>query len=385
MKIVHVVSHISRRAAGVGEVVRELAKAQAGLGLDVSIVTLRDGWFEQDAPNDPLVRVLGARPLGPSRIGFSKSLEGMICRECVTGSIIHSHGVWMYPQLAARRAAEKTGTPLVVSPHGMLEGWALENGSSLKRLAWVCWEAAAFHRAAMIHVTNETEAESVRKITRNPNVVVIPPGVHTPAPVAAEDRRLLKDRLESIDGFRVLLFLSRLHRKKGLDLLIDAWRKLISDFPHWKLVIAGPEGDGSGANALATVRQSGISESVSFVGEASRRECGVLLELADVFVLPTRSENFGMVVAESLAAGRPVLTTTETPWGEIESVGCGWIVSPTLEDVTAGLRRAMSLSRDQLRAMGDAGRHWVTEQFTWRSTAERMVEAYVAAVRGATR
>jgi glycosyltransferase involved in cell wall biosynthesis len=102
------------------------------------------------------------------------------------------------------------------------------------------------------------------------------------------------------------------------------------------------------------------------------------IDLADVFVLPTRSESFGMVVAESLAAARPVLTTTETPWGEIESAGCGWIVKPELADLTEGLRRSMSLSTSQLRVMGESGRRWVTARFTWRSTAERMVDRYKA-------
>lgn len=385
MRVVHVVSHISRRAAGVGEVVRELAKAQAGLGLDVSIVTLRDSWFAQDVPNDPFVRVLGARPLGPFRVGYSASLEAMIRGECEQGSIIHSHGVWMYPQLAARRAAERTGTPLVVSPHGMLEGWALENGSSLKGIAWACWEGAAFHRAAMVHVTSAAEAESVKKVTANKNIVVIPPGIHAPALVTEEERRSLLNRIGALGGRRVLLFLSRLHRVKGLDLLIGAWGKLAMEFRDWKLVIAGPESDGSGGKAQTEIRNAGLSESVVFTGEASRLDCRVLLDLADVFVLPTRSENFGMVVAESLAAGRPVLTTTETPWGEIESIGCGWIVSPELEDVTEGLKCAMSLPTAQLRAMGETGRRWVTERFTWRSTAERMVESYSATVRADTK
>ena len=376
MKVVHVVSHISRRAAGVGEVVKELAKAQASLGLDVSIVTLRDSWFEQDAPNDPLIRILGARPLGPSRVGFSKSLERLICGECVEGSIIHSHGIWMYPQLAARRAAEMTGTPLVVSPHGMLEGWALKNGSRLKRITWACWEGTAFHRAAMVHVMSSAEAESVRRVTANRNIVVIPPGVHAPAPVTVEDTRSLMNRLGTLGRSRVLLFLSRLHKKKGLDLLIGAWEKLAVDFRDWTLVVAGPETDGSGEKAQAEIRNAGLFESVVFTGEVNRRECNVLLDLAEVFVLPTRSENFGMVVAESLAAARPVLTTTETPWGEIESVGCGWIVKPTLEDVTEGLRRSMSLPTGQLRLMGESGRRWVTARFSWPSTAERMVEKY---------
>jgi glycosyltransferase involved in cell wall biosynthesis len=237
----------------------------------------------------------------------------------------------------------------------------------------------------MVHVTSAAEAESVKKVTANRNIVVIPPGIHAPALVTEEERRSLVNRIGALGGRRVLLFLSRLHRVKGLDLLIGAWGKLAMEFRDWKLVIAGPESDGSGGKAQTEIRNAGLSESVVFTGEASRLDCRVLLDLADVFVLPTRSENFGMVVAESLAAGRPVLTTTETPWGEIESIGCGWIVSPELEDVTEGLKCAMSLPTAQLRAMGETGRRWVTERFTWRSTAERMVESYSATVRADTK
>lgn len=378
MKVVHVVSSISRVAAGVGEVVRGLARAQAELGVEVSIVTLLDRWFEEDRPRDRGVRCLGTAPLGPARIGFSPALKRTICGECTPDTVVHSHGVWMYPQFAARQAAVDAHLPLVVSPHGMLEGWALDHGSSMKGIAWRCWEGKAFHRAAMIHATCESEAKSIRGATKNSNILVVPPGIAEPDPVSEAVRASMLTRLGFAADCRVVLFLSRLHRKKGLDLLVEAWKTLASEQPGWRLVIAGPEGDGSGAQAQADVARLGLGESVVFFGEASRRERDILLDLADLFVLPTRSENFGMVVAESLAAGRPVVTTTETPWGELEVKGCGWIVRPERMHVTQIVREAMAHSKEALRRMGDDGRRWVSNKYSWRKAAAQMLDGYRA-------
>ena len=379
MKVIHVVSSVSRVAAGVGEVVRGLAKAQAELGMEVSIVTLQDRWFEEDRPRGGGVRCLGTASLGPARLGFSPSLKRTIRGECTSDSVIHSHGVWMYPQLAARQSAQRARLPFVVSPHGMLEGWAFEHGSPMKGLAWRGWEGPAFHGAGLIHAMSESEATSIRRVTKNPNVVVIPPGVDVPDSVREADRRSIGARIGVGAECRMVLFLSRLHRKKGLDLLVEAWKGLARERPEWRLVIAGPEGDGSGAQAKAEVEGAGLAASVVFFGEASRRERDVLLDLSDLFVLPTRSENFGMVVAESLATGRPVVTTTETPWNEVVTVGCGWIVRPDAADLSRGMASAMSLSRGKLQAMGEKGRRWIANEFSWKTSGARMLEAYETA------
>jgi glycosyltransferase involved in cell wall biosynthesis len=363
----------------VGEVVRCLAKAQASLGVPVSIVAIRDRRFEEDAPRWPGIRIVGAEGLGPYSFGFSSSIRSLIRGECEPGALIHSHGMWMYPQLAVRWAADAAGVALVVSPHGMLETWALRNGSALKRVAWLGWERRTLEGAAMIHVTSESEAATVRRAVRNRNVAVVPPGIDVPAGSKETDRLETTGRLGFPDGRRILLFVSRLHAVKGVDLLVRAWTVLAREFPQWRLVIAGPETDGSGVAAWKEIDRTGLADTVRFLGEVNAREREVLLELADLFVLPSRSENFGMVVAESLAAGRPVLTTTETPWQEMTRRRCGWAVTPDAAEITEGLRHAMQLPRETLREMGGLGREWILQEFSWRSSAERMLAAYAAA------
>ena len=178
-------------------------------------------------------------------------------------------------------------------------------------------------------------------------------------------------------GKRWLLFLGRLDRKKGLDLLLDLWRGLATRFPEWHLLVAGPDLGGFGASVSAAVRTEGTRHlSATFTGMLQGAEKSAALAHSDLFVLPTRGENFGIAIAEALAHGTPVLTTTAAPWADLIEFGCGWWVAPESTTVGAALEEAMSLPTYELDRMGENGRSVVRAKYSWDSIGERWVEVY---------
>lgn len=278
--------------------------------------------------------------------------------------LIHDHGIWLPANHRVARIASRSGTPRVVSVRGMLEPWARNHGRWKKRLAWHLYQRRDLVTAALIHVTCEREAGSVRWAgLRNP-LAVIPNGTVIPD--------LLPPRPPG--GRRQALFLSRIHPKKGLPMLLEAWDRFRPE--EWDLVIAGPDEHGHRRELEATVGEWGMAGEVRFTGPVTDAEKWFLYRGADLFVLPTHSENFGIVVAEALAAGVPVITTEGAPWKELATERCGWWTEIGAEPLEEALREAVALSDAERVAMGRRGRTLVQERYGWPKVAERMRDVY---------
>ena len=194
---------------------------------------------------------------------------------------------------------------------------------------------------------------------------------------AAPDRDLLESRFPALRSKRWLLFLSRIDRKKGLDLLIDAWGTLAARFPDWHLVIAGSDLKGERNAFENQARQRGVGTAVSFVGSLQGELKACAMGKAELLVLPTRSENFGMAIAEALAHGLPVITTKAAPWSEIVSEQCGWWIDCSADQLEAALRAALVHSQERLREMGERGRRLVARKYSWPRVAGEMRAVYL--------
>jgi glycosyltransferase involved in cell wall biosynthesis len=213
-----------------------------------------------------------------------------------------------------------------------------------------------------MHLTSDRErAYAALKFPKFPSAV-IPNGVSAPQTV---DRKCPSDAIR-------LSYLGRLHPIKGLDTLMRACRE-VRDI-RWTLKVAGNGDDKYRRELVALCEREGISKDVSFVGpvEGEQGRARLFAE-TDLFVLPSYSENFGMVVSEALAHGVPVLTTTGTPWRDLEAMQCGLCVDPTIEDLANGIRKAVSMP---LRQMGERGRQWMIESFQWSTVAGQMSTLY---------
>lgn len=278
--------------------------------------------------------------------------------------IIHDNGIWLPTNHRTAGIARRHGIPRVVSVHGMLQPWALQQKKMKKRLAWLIYQRNDLLDAAAIHVTSAMEAESVRELVPGVPLIIVRHGVNIPSVLPKAMRK----------GPRKVLFLSRIHPVKGVGMLLRAWMGL--DPVGWELVIAGPEEDGHKKELQERHLSAMSAGSVRFVGEVSDREKWELLRSADLFVLPSYSENFGLVVAEALAAGLPVITTKGAPWNDLNLYGCGWWTEISALAVKNAVEEALSLSDEQRAAMGMRGRALVQRHYSWSAVAEEMAAAY---------
>ncbi len=289
--------------------------------------------------------------------------------------VIHDNGLWLPHNHRIATLARRRGIPRVVSVRGMLEPWAIRHKRLKKAVAWRLYQRRDLTNAALLHATAESEASAVRSFALGVPIATIANG--TPLP----DVRPEAEPRPKLLGPRLALFLSRLHPKKGLPTLIEAWARLR---PHnWRLEIAGPDEAGHRAEVEALVARHGLAEVVAFLGPVEGEGKADAYRSADLFVLPTHSENFGMVVAEALSYGVPVLTTHGAPWRELEMEGCGWWVAPTVEGILAGLSAATAATSEVLIEMGRRGRALIAARYGWEPIAQRFLTTYAQMISGA--
>ena len=173
-----------------------------------------------------------------------------------------------------------------------------------------------------------------------------------------------------------MLFLSRIHPKKGVSELLRVWRKVEPDFSQWHLIVAGPDLDGYQSRIRREVFDSKIANRVTFAGMLSGSERKAAFANADIFVLPTHSENFGIAIAEALAFGLPVITTKGAPWKELIAHECGWWIDLGDADLMQSLKGALCLPKAELAAMGERGRALMARKYSWRQVAGQMKQSY---------
>jgi glycosyltransferase involved in cell wall biosynthesis len=296
----------------------------------------------------------------------SRALKRTLIRTAVTGTIIHTHGLWRMPNIYAAVAASRTGNHLIVSPRGMLGKAALQFSALEKKLFWALAQGRAIRAATCLHATSRQEYDDIRAFGLDTPVAIIPNGIDVP------EARLKQPK---IGRFRTLLYLGRLHPKKGLGHLLDAWELIQDRHPDWQLDIVGPI-DSDYAEALRARIVSNGTTRARLVGPVFGEDKLKVYREADLFVLPTLNENFAMTVAEALAQGTPVISTKGAPWGGLVSQGCGWWIDHGAEPLAATLDEAMGKSAKHLADMGEVGRTWMLRDFNWTAMAESMRSVY---------
>ncbi|MGB1254009.1 MAG: glycosyltransferase, partial [Candidatus Promineifilaceae bacterium] len=213
----------------------------------------------------------------------------------------------------------------------------------------------------------EDEAQAVRDLGLKSPVAIIPNGVNVPEQAATPQR--------APNHKRRILFLSRIHPKKGLINLVRAAAQLPKDV-DWEIVIAGPSEDGYQQVVEAEVAALGLQDRFVFLGMVADQDKWAVYKSADLFILPTHNENFGIVVAEALASGIPAITTKGAPWQELEQHRCGWWVDITVDALATALQQSLSLSNQELAEMGARGRNLIINQYSWQHIATKMTQAY---------
>ncbi len=379
LRSAHVIAGLDPVHGGPAYSVPRLCEALAAAGAETMLLSVaekessqcdgyhtgyRDCRFAWDYTRIPILR----------RLRSSQGLSRALHDAALSADVIHNHGLWLMPNIGAGEAAASGPTPLVVSPRGMLAPAALAFSRWKKRAFWALLQGPVIRGAACIHATSEQEYEEIRGFGLANPVAIIPNGIDLPVVTAPPSAGPAVER--------IVLTLGRIHPKKGLDRLVHAWSRVEAGHPGWRLKIIGPPelGHDNELRALAvSLRLKRISIEGPIYGEAKT----TAYRDADVFALPTLNENFGLTVAEALAAGTPVISTKGAPWSGLGREGCGWWIDHGIEPLAAALAHAMALPREALKAMGDKGREWMARDFSWDCVARDMLGVYLWLARGA--
>ncbi|MDR9447498.1 MAG: glycosyltransferase [Balneolaceae bacterium] len=348
-------------AASIPPLAHRLARSGAA---EVHVVGLED-------PDDPAAArawgpmVHAHQSRGPSALAYAPQMAQTL--ERLAPDVIDVQGLWTYPSLVNLRHHHRYSTPYIVTPRGMLDPWARMRSRWKKRAVQLWFEDEHLARAACLRATAEMEAEHFRAMgLRNP-IAIVPNGVDVPDELPS---RSTAER-------RRVLFLSRIHPKKGLPYLLRAWARLEPSYPDWDLIIAGPDEVGHTAD-MKRLSQNLKLRNVQFQAAVYGAHKSAMYRSADVFVLPTHAENFGLVIAEALAHEVPVITTRHAPWQGLRGHRCGWWIDLDEDQLFTALSEAMAQPRTELNAMGARGRAWMQRDFSWDHVAESMLEVYDA-------
>lgn len=372
----HVIASVTDPGAGTSYSVRSLAAALGAGGARAHIHTVR-GWRGGSAVGHGACPAVTAHTQDFAHAPFlgAACLSDEMDRalRASTADILHSHGLWLMPNIYPAWAARRGGVRLVASPRGMLGAEALAFSRLRKRAFWRLFQARALREAACLHATSEAELDDIRAAGLVNPVAVIPNGVDLPEPASSDP-----------SGSRTVLSLGRIHPKKGLDTLVRAWARVEAGHPDWRLRIVGPAELGHDHDLTALGASLNLRR-MSIEGPAYGPARLAAYREADLFVLPTRHENFANTVAEALAAGLPVISTKGAPWAGLETEGCGWWIDHGHEPLAATLSAALALPCETLGAMGAKGRAWMARDFSWDRVADQMLAVYAWLARGGQR
>ena len=355
MRVLLSVASLASAYGGPARSVSKLADALAALGIDMGLWA-PDGTAvtTQFLPKNTPVRRL--------RGGASEVLDTFGPLD-----LIHDSGIWLPHNHRLARLATRRGILRVVSIRGMLEPWALNHKRWKKRLAWHLYQQADLKAAACHHVTSVGEKASVEAFNWPVPIRLIPNGVDIPDLDGSLPRRTDAAR-------KTALFLGRIHPVKGLPMLVEAWVRVQP--VGWTMQIAGPDEVNHRAEVEALIRSAGLSEAFEFTGALDGTVKEQAFLNADLFVLPSHTENFGMAIGEALAHGLPVITTKGAPWEQLEQHRCGWRTAINADGLAAALQEATSLTDEARAAMGQRGRAWMQAAFGWQAVAEDMAQCY---------
>lgn len=369
MRVTHTIPSLEAKYGGPSVTVTSLCSWLASAGADVTLVTGR-------AMEDGVPEVMPAGRVRLERyerhaMRLWDFLPGgampRVLRPVVQRTdILHCHGLWHADGAHAARLASGAGVPYLVSCKGMAQPWALEQGRMKKALALWVWQKRVLERAAVLHATSALEKEALRALGLKNPVALIPCGVDAPEEVLSQPKGDRKKRRA--------LFLSRLHPSKGVEDLLRAWAALRPE--GWSLRVTGPSDGGYEQDLRKLAEDLGIAAEVEFLTPVFGVERWKVMADAELFVLPTYSENFGMVIAEALAAGLPVVTTEAAPWERIREWGCGWRVKTGPEALTEALRQACETAPEELVEMGARGQRMSRKELSWEKAAQEMLQVY---------
>jgi glycosyltransferase involved in cell wall biosynthesis len=377
-RILHIVPSTGQGSGGLGPIAIGLAQAQRALGQKTAIWCLGLPNEKMTQNLDDLDMPIVINPVvGPPKIGLSLMAERMAVSEAgARYEVLHQHGIWMANSRITNRWRNAFRGPTIIAPQGALAEQAFKFSTWKKRLALLGYEAKNLQSASCLQATSEAEAIEFQRFgLRNP-IAILPNGIPDIWLTSTGDGYGFRHRYSIPQSKRLLLFLSRLHPKKGLPMLFEALASMQQQLTNWHLVIAGPD-EGNHRRELQVLSEKlNIQHLVQFVGPLYGSEKRDVLDAAEIFVLPTYSEGAPVAVVEALGAGVPVLTTRGAPCEELRIHRCGWWVDINPIAIQEALLDAVHRSKSELEEMGQRGRVLVANKYTWVQVAQKSLVLY---------
>lgn len=369
MKVNVVTSSISRNAGGLFVSVRHLSQEIDRKTDGVTIHGLDDRYAAEDTSDwKPLIPNIH-KVKGLKSWGYSKELKDSLVSS--EADIYHVHGIWMYPSVVTGAIARRKGKPYVVSPRGMLDPWALKNSAWKKKIVGWLLENRNLRAVSCINALCESEYQSIRAYGLKNPVAIIPNGIDLP-----EIEEVLPSPWQEqiAKGKKVMLFVGRIHPKKGLPNLIKAWAK--TKLAGWALAIAGWDQGGHEDELKRMVAELGFEKDIIFLGPVFDDKKQACLQNADAFILPSFSEGLPMSVLEAWAYSLPVIKTLQCNIPQGFAAKAAIEIGPEVDSISDGVNKFVMLSESQQNQIGQNGLHLVKDQFTWPRIASQMIDVY---------
>ena len=360
MKILSFVSSLDVNSGGPSRSVPMLVKGLAELGVDVTLMTIRSENMNIHALEGTTAKL---KVLEPS---FSRREIAQYLKD-EKFNLIQIQSMWDLPYHKVMVEARKLGIPYIITPRGMLDPWSLAHKKWKKKLAWWLYQHNDVQKAACVFTTAKMEAEHVCNLGITTYKSVISNGIETSAYPCKTSIDVVKKQV---------LFLSRIHEKKGIELLFEAWKRIHHDFADWQLLIVG-NGEAEYIHSLENrVESLGLKDCIKILppvfGEAKIK----VYQESALFCLPSFSENFGMVIAESMSCGTPVITTTNCPWNILNDTNTGWCIDLSVDNLERTLREALPMSPTDLYKMGQKASKLIYENFDYQSVTRKTLRLY---------
>ena len=369
-KIAVIQSTVSRNAGGLFYSVKNLMKKLRETNSQIKVFTKKDEFYNQDSITWSPLEIFAIKESGLIADRFSTNLKLQLLK--YDASLIHVHGIWDFPTQLAHFVFKKNNTPYLISPRGMLDPWALNNSRLKKLIALALFEKRNLKAATCIHALNDSEYRSIRKFGLKNPVAIIPNGISLqPEPTSLSTKKMEKKKL---------LFLGRIHPKKGISLLIESInsikRSVYFSSKEWEIIIAGWDQNGYRKKLETLVAQYQLESVIKFLGPVYGTRKHELLSSVQGFILPSYSEGLPMSVLEAFSYGVPVLMTKECNLPKAFDLNAAIEIHTDTNDISKKLLAFFSLNNEQLEKLQTQGYKYAKDNFSWDFIAKQMEEVY---------
>jgi len=382
MKILHVIANLAPRYGGPSKACIEMARAVAKQGHDVTIATTnQDGTGVLDVPlNQPILKdgvTIYYFPIQfPRFLGASWPLANFLKHQIKQFDVVHIHSLYLFHNAIAEYYCHRYHIPYLIRPHGTLDPYIYHRHRLRKRIMEMLFQNRYLNLASGIHFTTEEEEALAAPYTFQRPAFIIPNGINLEDYQALPSAGTFKKQFPQFQSKRIVLFLGRINFKKGLDLLIPAFAKLTKQLPDIHLILAGPDNDGYLKEVNQWIAEQNISEHVSYVGMLLGEQKLAAFRDAELFVLPSYSENFGISVLEAMACHIPVIISNKVNlWSEVQTHQAGLITTCDVDDLSNNMKQLLASSELRNKVSKHAY-ELVKEKYSWSPVAHQLIHAY---------